>query len=164
MERLYLKEKVFSIREKFTFYDINEQIIYKAHGNLFAFPKRYELTDQLNRPKVEITRTIFSLMPEFTLTDQSLNREIAKVKKRFRIGRPVLDIWTPDGDLIIKGSFWAHEFDIYNSNGDILVSISKQWIAWGDTYELIINTKLIERHVAAAIVIALDCAYHNQNT
>ena len=163
VEKLYLKQKVFAIREKFTFFDVHENEVYRARGSLFAMPKRYELVDANDQAVIEVVRSFFSLMPEFKLVDLKTGVEICKIRKRFRIGRPILDIMSPQGNYLIDGSFWAHEFDVFDDKNRKIISVQKQWIAWGDTYEITIDTDLIEKHVAAGIVLAIDCTYHSGN-
>ena len=162
-EKLYLKQKVFAIRENFTFFDIHENEVYRARGSLLAMPKRYELIDANHQPVIEVVRTFFTLMPEFKIVDLTTGMEICKIRKRFRIGRPILDITTPKGNYLIDGSFWVHEFDVFDDQNRNIISVQKQWIAWGDTYEIAIDTDLVDRHVAAGIVLAIDCTYHRKN-
>ena len=164
LETIYLKQKVLSIREKFTFYDRNQKIIYKARGNLIALPKRYQLFDKKNTPKVEIVRAIFSFMPQFELYDVSTNHKICTIRKKFRIGRPILDMATPHGNYIIDGNIFAHDFRVYNHQNKQVINVQKQWISWGDAYEITVDTMQMPLHVAASIVIAIDCTYHNQRS
>ena len=161
MERLYLKQKVFSITEKFTFYDLNQNEVYKARGSFFALPKYYTLVDNQGQAFVEVRRTFLSFMPEFTLIDLQRGTEICRIRKRFRLGFPKLDIYADNAQYLIDGSFWAHEFTVKNEQGHLLITVSKQWISWGDAYEITVDTRLIEKHVAAGIVLAIDCTYHS---
>lgn len=161
MEKLYLKQKVFAIRNKFTFFDAHQNEIYRARGNLLAMPQRYELFDANDKAVVEVVRTFFSLMPEFEIFDLITGAKICKIRKRFRIGRPILDIVTPQGNYLITGSFWVHDFDVVDVQNRKIINVQKQWIAWGDTYEITIDTTLIDKHVAAGIILAIDCTYHN---
>lgn len=55
----------------------------------------------------------------------------------------------------IDGSFMAHEYQITRS-GQLIVSISKEWMTWGDSYELDIADPADEI-VALAVVLTIDC-------
>ena len=63
----------------------------------------------------------------------------------------------------VEGSFWEHDFEI-TENGRPVVSIHKQWMTWGDCYELDIADGADEI-IALAVVLAIDCvqaaAAHN---
>ena len=163
MEHLYLKQKVFSLTEKFTFYDLEQNEVIKARGSFFSLPKHYTLVDEGGQAVLLVERTIFSLMPEFTLFTLPQRTEICRIRKRFRIGSPRLDIFVSNTKYLIEGSFFAHEFFVRDEQGNLLISVCKKWLAWGDTYEISINTSLIEKHVAAGIVLAIDCTYHSNN-
>jgi uncharacterized protein YxjI len=163
MEKLYLKQKVFAIREKFTFFDVHQHEVYRARGSLLAMPQRYELIDTNGQAVIEVVRTFFSLMPEFKIVDLVNGTEICKIRKRFRIGRPILDMTTAQGNYLIDGSFWAHDFNVFDRQNRKMINVRKQWISWGDTYEITIDTELVNKHVAAGIVLAIDCTYHSNN-
>ena len=163
MEKLYLKQKVFAIREKFTFFDVHQNEIYRARGSLFAIPQRYKLVDINDQAVIEVIRTFLKLIPEFKIVDLKTGIRICKIRKRFRIGRPRLDIITEEGSYLIDGNIWAHDFDVFDVQNRKIINVQKQWIAWGDTYEITINTELIDMHVAAGIVLAIDCTYHSKN-
>ena len=49
----------------------------------------------------------------------------------------------------------AHDYEI-TKNGDSIVSISKEWMTWGDSYELNIAYPQDEI-VALAVVLTIDC-------
>ena len=55
----------------------------------------------------------------------------------------------------IDGSFMAHEYGITQS-GRTIVSIRKEWMTWGDSYELNI-TNPSDEIVALAVVLTIDC-------
>ena len=49
----------------------------------------------------------------------------------------------------------AHDYEI-TKNGDLIVSINKEWMTWGDSYELSIANPEDEI-VALAVVLTIDC-------
>ena len=49
----------------------------------------------------------------------------------------------------------AHDYEIIK-NGRSIVSISKEWMTWGDSYELNI-TNPEDEIVALAVVLTIDC-------
>ena len=55
----------------------------------------------------------------------------------------------------IEGTFMAHDYEI-TQNGHTIVSISKEWMTWGDSYELDI-TNPEDEIVALAVVLTIDC-------
>lgn len=55
----------------------------------------------------------------------------------------------------IEGRFMAHDYQITKA-GDPIVTISKEWMTWGDSYELNISDPQDEI-IALAVVLTIDC-------
>jgi len=165
MAYLYLKQKVFSIGEKFTFFDVNQNPVFTARGSFFRIPKRYQLFDAQDpsTPLIDITRKVFSFMPQFFIADPANGHVFCKVRQRFRFGGARFDLETPVGYHEIAGKIMAHDFKITNANGQVVVGVQKKWIAWGDTYEIFFDPNLISAKVTAALVLTIDCAIHSNN-
>ena len=78
---------------------------------------------------------------------------MAEIKKEFTFFFPKSSIEGLGWE--IDGSFMAHEYEITKS-GRPIVSISKEWMTWGDSYELDIADPEDEI-VALAVVLTIDC-------
>ena len=63
--------------------------------------------------------------------------------------------------LEIEGNVWAHEYEI-RRNGRPIVSISKEWLTWGDSYVLDILDPADEI-LALAVVLTIDCVAESGN-
>jgi len=165
MGYLYLRQKVFSIGESFTFFDINQIPVFTARGSFFRIPKRYQLFDARNpNPIMEIRRKFFTFMPRFVVRHQPNGEEFCTISQRFRFGGARFDIHTPrDGYYQVVGSIFAHDFRVENAMGQTIVRIRKHWVAWGDTYEISFDDNLITPQAAAAIILTIDCAIHSNN-
>ena len=164
MVYIYKQQKVFSIRENFSYFDINQNLVFTARGSFFGFPKRYHLFSGAGQqPIIEVTRPAFAMMPRFLIKDLTSGRMIGKVKKRFRFfGRPRFDVFSADGGVYrIEGSFWAHNFKIFDPLGRQIIDVQKKVISWGDTYEIMIDDRFVPVPVAMALVLAIDCAVHS---
>ena len=80
-------------------------------------------------------------------------QQVAEIKKEFTFFFPKYTIeglgWEIDGSLM------AHDYIITKHEMPI-VSIRKEWMTWGDTYELDIADPRDEI-VALAVVLTIDC-------
>jgi len=65
MKKLYIKQKVFSIGEKFTVMDEQQNPRYYMEGSFMQIPKRFKILDEQRQPVAEITKKVFSLLPKF---------------------------------------------------------------------------------------------------
>jgi len=166
MAYLYLKQKVFSIGEKYTFYDENQNVIFTSKGSFFKIPKRYQIfsAEAPETPIVDITRAVFAMTPQFQVKDPASGNLLCKVNQRFRLGSPRFNVETPVGMHEIIGKILAHDFKIEDPNKEVILTVKRKWISWGDTYEIFFNPQKVSAKIAAALVLTIDCAIHSNNS
>ena len=149
--RLYMKEKVFSWNERFTIKDENGWDKYYVEGELFSWGKKLHLLNIHGEEMAFIQQKLWTWMPRYTVS--MAGREIAEIRKEFTFfyQRYVIDGlgWE------IDGSFLSHEYEI-TRNAQRIVTISKEWMTWGDSYELNIAEPADEL-IALAVVLTIDC-------
>ena len=126
---LYLKQKVFSIGEKFTFYDERQNTVFTATGSFFSIPKNFTLFEN-QTPVIRVERTFISLLPKFSVYDLASNQLACTIKQKFSIKKNFLII-TPEGDYRINGSLFGYEFEIVSPEGKTIISVHKKYISWG---------------------------------
>ena len=149
--KLYIKEKVFSWGDKFTVKDAYGEDKYIVEGEVFTFGKKLHVYDRSGREVAFIKQEVWSFLPRFYVFCG--DRQVAEIKKEFTFLFPR---YTIDGlGWEIDGSFMAHDYQI-TKRGRKIVTISKEWMTWGDSYELDIADPADEL-VALAVVIAIDC-------
>jgi len=149
--KLYIKQKVFSWGDKFTVKDENGQDRYVVEGEVFTFGKKLHVYDMTGHEVAFIKQEVWSFMPRYYVFCG--DRQIAEIKKEFTFLFPKYSIeglgWEVDG------SFMAHDYEI-TQNGYPIVNIRKEWMTWGDSYELNIANPQDEI-VALAVVLTIDC-------
>ncbi|MBR2048697.1 MAG: LURP-one-related family protein [Oscillospiraceae bacterium] len=155
--KLYIKEKVFTWGDKFTVLSASGEPRYFVEGEVFTWGKKLHVYDAYEREVAFIKQELFTWLPEYAVfTD---GREIARVRKEFSFFRPR---YTIDGlNWQVEGSFWEHEYRI-TKNGRPIVSIEKEWMTWGDCYELNIADPGDEI-MALAVVLTIDCVAEQQS-
>ena len=149
--KLYIKEKVFSWGDKFTVKDEFGNDKYIVEGEIFSWGKKLHVYDRSGSEVAFIKQEIWSFLPRFYVFCE--DRQVAEIKKEFTFLFPR---YTIDGlGWEIGGSFMAHDYQI-SKNGHNIVTISKEWMTWGDSYELNISDPADEI-VALAVVLTIDC-------
>lgn len=149
--RLYIKEKVFTWGDQFTVKDERGNDRYAVEGEVFSWGKKLHVYDMNGREVAAIRQEVWSFLPRYYVFCG--DRQVAEIKKEFTFFFPKYRI---DGlGWEISGSFMAHEYEITQS-GRTIVSISKEWMTWGDSYELNI-TNPSDEIVALAVVLTIDC-------
>ena len=149
--KLYIKEKVFTWGDQLTVKDARGNDKYAAEGEVFSWGKKLHVYDMTGREVAAIRQEVWSFLPRYYVFCG--DRQVAEIKKEFTFFFPKYRI---DGlGWEIDGSFMAHEYEITQS-GRTIVSIRKEWMTWGDSYELNI-TNPSDEIVALAVVLTIDC-------
>lgn len=149
--KLYIQQKVFSWTDRFTVRDEAGQDKYYVEGELFSFGKTLHICDTSGAGRAFIQQKVFSLLPRYFVFVG--DRQVAEIVKELTFFRQSYSIeglgWEVNGD------FWAHDYAIVN-NDRVIVTIHKEWMTWGDCYEVGIADESDEL-IALAVVLAIDC-------
>lgn len=156
--KLYIKQKVFSWGDKFTVKDESGQDRYYVEGEVFTFGKKLHVYDMTGREVAFIKQELWSWLPRFYVF--CAGRQVAEIKKEFTFLLPKYTIAGLGWE--IDGSFLAHDYQI-TRNGCPIVSIRKEWMSWGDSYELNISNPQDEI-IALAVVLTIDCVLEAQSS
>ena len=149
--KLYIKEKVFSWGDKFTVKDEHGYDKYVVEGEVFTWGKKLHIYDMTGREVAFIKQEVWSFLPRYYVFCGG--QQVAEIKKEFTFLFPKYSIEGLGWE--IDGSFLAHEYEI-TQRGRSIVTISKEWMTWGDSYELNIANPADEI-LALAVVITIDC-------
>ncbi|MCH4825209.1 LURP-one-related/scramblase family protein [Planococcus halocryophilus] len=151
MRKLYIKQKVFNLSGKFTVKDKEQQDVYYIEGSFLQIPKTFTIVDPTRKEIALITKKTFSLLPKFFVEVEG--REALTIKKEFTFFKAR---YTIDAESIeVRGNWWDMNFEVLK-HGNVAGSVSKQWLTWGDTYEVKVIDEEME-HLLIALVIAIDC-------
>jgi uncharacterized protein YxjI len=152
MKKLYMKQKVFSIVDRFTIKNEAEEDCYQVEGDFVVIGgKKLHIKDMMGNEVALVKQKFIALLPQFFvfINDQ----QVATINKKFTLlkARYVIDGlgWEANG------SFLDHDYTISDAKGEI-VRIHKAWVSWGDSYELEIRDDADEVLVLA-VVLAIDC-------
>ena len=149
--KLYIKQKVFSWGDKFTVKDEYGNDKYYVQGEVFSWGKKLHVYDGVGREVAFIKQEVWSFLPRYYVFCG--DEQIAEIKKEFTFLFPKYSIQGLGWE--IEGRYLAHDYDIFK-NGHPIVSIRKEWMTWGDSYELNISNPEDEI-MALAVVLTIDC-------
>ena len=149
--KLYIKEKVFSWGEKFTVKDELGNDKYIVEGEVFTCGEKLHVYDTAGNEVAFIKQEVLSFLPRYYVFCGG--EQVAEIKKEFSFFLPRYSVEGLGWE--IEGRFMVREYEI-TQNGRSIVSISKEWMTWGDSYELDI-TNPADEIVALAVVLTIDC-------
>lgn len=150
--QLYMRQKVFTIGDRFNVWDEAGNDRWYVEQELFTWGKTLRIYDAQEREAACVRREVLTLLPVFSVTAGS--REIARIVRHFTLFCQEYEVSGPD--WYVEGEFLAHEFTI--RRGDVQVAaVHKEWLTWGDCYTLEIADSRDEL-LALAVALAIDCA------
>ena len=155
--KLYLKQKVFSWRDKFTAYDEGGGDMFYIESELFTWGKKLHVSDVLGNEVAYIEQKLFTFLPRYFITTYGVNT--AEIVKNFTFFHQSYTINGPDWNA--EGDFFDHEYTI-SSNGYIIAAVSKHWFTLGDAYEIDIADG-IDIAMVLSVVLVIDACIAAQN-
>lgn len=151
VKQLYIKQKVFSLNEKFTVKDEEERDVYYVEGSFMKIPKTFSIMKSSREEVALITKKVMSFLPKFYV--EVNGNEVLTIKKEFSFLKARYTI--EGAGIEVIGNWWDMNFEVIR-NGEIIGKVSKEWFTWGDSYKIEILDEETET-IVIALVIAIDC-------
>lgn len=156
---LYIKQRVFSWGDKFSIYDENGNERFHVEGEIFTLGKKLHLYDTVGNELAFIQQKVMSFLPKYYILRN--NSPIAEIVKEFTFFKQEYSVnglgWQVHGD------FWAHEYEI-TSSGRLIASVSKEWLTWGDTYQIHLTNDTDTVNALAVVLVIDACIAAQQNS
>lgn len=153
---LYIKQKVFSCGDRFTVYDEYGNERYGVQGEVFTWGKKLHLFDLAGIECAFVHQEVFSFLPRFFIRRDGM--DVAEVVREISFFHPK---YTVKGlDWRVEGDLFAHDYAI-TDGASTIVTVSKQWMTWGDTYEIRISPEIDEINALAVVLVIDACLEHN---
>ena len=155
--KLYIKQKVFSWGDRFTVKDANGDDRYFVEGEVFTWGKKLHVCDMSGNEVAFIQQKVLSFLPTYHVFVNG--NQVAEIVKEFSFFKPYYTISGPGWEA--TGKFLLHDYEI--TQGEFpAATIQKEWMTWGDCYELDIANPNHEV-LALAVVLTIDCVIAQSN-
>ena len=158
MKQFYLKQKVFSIRNRYTILDDKKNAIYNASSPMFRSRVLHLNDAKSNETLYTMIRKSFTFRPSYKVIDEA-GKMVASTKKKRAFFKRKVEVASVYGDLVIEGNYRAHIFSIKQPDGREVAAINKKRLSWGDTYEIAVYADDHELFYLALILL-IDSKYH----
>ncbi|NLD49617.1 MAG: hypothetical protein GX660_20920 [Clostridiaceae bacterium] len=155
--RYVIRQKIFSIRDRFFINDEMENDLYIVNSQLSSFGKKLRIFDLQDNELCRIEQQLLRIMPEYCINISG--GLVAKVKKKFSFLRNDFNIISNNGEYSVSGDFLSYEFDI-RKNNYMIGHVSKKFFSIADTYGVEIDEKEDQLFVIA-LAIVIDMVCHN---
>ena len=146
---LYMKQKIFSIRDQYSIYDMDQQPVYEVQGNLTGLS--FEIRGAAGESIYTIKKKIVSITPEYTIFRGK--DKVGVIKKKIKLTKPEIGGEVDGQPVTISGDMSGYHFSI-DLGGKTVGSVDTVRLTWGDCYE--IKSRMPEKQ-DAIVMIAIIC-------
>jgi uncharacterized protein YxjI len=155
--RYVMKQKLLAWGDDFTIRDADGNDVFYVDGKAFSLGKQLSFQDMEGRELAYIRQKLLAWGPTYEIERGGVVVAIVK-KELFTLFncRFSVDVPGPD-DLEASGNLLHHEY-VLTRQGRAVATVTKEWVAWSDTYGIDIADGEDEVLIlASAIVIDLCC-------
>lgn len=129
--KYYIIEKKLSMSDTFMIKNSYGEDIYIVKGSMWPIIPRYHVKDSMGNIKATIRRRFSLIIPKYDVFIDG-ERKVT-VKRKLALS----DNYSVDGvDWEVVGDFTAHDYRMIDSQGNIIMYLTKKKNVWGDNYEL----------------------------
>ncbi len=129
--RLFVKEKVFSIHNRYYIYDENEELAYEIESKAFSFGDKTTIYDKNHNTIAYIEQEMFHFMPRYNVyIDGEYKYQIKKIFKMFNHNYELSNSYT------VNGSALSLDFTIMNNYGKEIALVNRKFLSIGDKYQI----------------------------
>ena len=150
MYRLYVDQKLLSLRERF---DVNDEAgnpRFTVEGSLMKIPKEFWIRDLSGTGLARVWKQPVSWLPRFYLETGGV--QVATIRKEFTLLRSRYTIEGPG--IEVSGDAWSMSFELAKA-GMPIGRVDKKWMSVRDRYAIEIDSPADELLVLG-IVLAID--------
>ena len=156
--RFYIKQKVFSFKDKFRIMDESQKELFTVEGKFISIQNKLQLLNMDGSQVLNAQKKLFKLFPRYDIYTPH-NDHLATIQKKFSL-KPKFEVTVDNEILHVEGSLFGHSFGVFRNNQEV-ASIQKKYISWGDTYEINVQDEL-NTELYLFIVIIIDQIIHEQ--
>lgn len=147
---LYIKQHIFTWGDRFSIYDEAGVERYYVEGEIFTWGKKLHLYDLRGNELAFIEQEVLTFLPKYHISRNGAH--MAEVVKEFTFFKHE---YTVNGlGWQVHGDFWDHEYEITDGSR-IIAAVSKEWMTWGDAYEICFGSG-VDEVAALAVVLVID--------
>lgn len=148
--KLFMKQKVFSIGDKYTIKDELENDRWQVKGEIFSIGHKLHVYDMNNNEVAFVQQKVMSLMPRFFIYINGV--QVAEIVKEFTLFKQSYRI--EGTSMSLQGDVFQHNYSLID-NSNIIMNVTKAWFSWGDSFLLDIFDDSKEL-LCLCVVLALD--------
>lgn len=148
--KLYIQEKVFSLRNHFNVYDEHDNEKFQVEGKLFSIGAKLTVYDSQGNNVAYIEQKVFHLLKTFDVYIH--DHLVATIKKKLTFLKPKYVVESQNVE--VTGDLWNMNFTVF-AHGREIGFVNKKWFSFGAAYEATILDSKYELLILS-IVLAIQ--------
>lgn len=155
--KLLFKQRLFSWFDSYDIYNENGETVFTVEGKM-SWGHKLHILNRRGEHIATVKQVVLTWLPRFELYEGE--RYIGSIKKQFSFLTPRYEIdfngWS------ISGDFLEWDYDILNSSGQVIATVSKELFNFTDTYTIdTVNDK--DALLALMVTLAIDAEKCSRN-
>ena len=151
MKTYFVKQKFRLGGERFDIKDDQGRVAYQVEGSFFKIPKTFTIFGEDGREISYITKEPISLLPKFTVDLQ--DGSSFYIRKKLTLLRDKYDV--DNLGLRIEGNIWDLDFQLLNSQDQVVARIQKELFHLTSTYTVTVYENTYA-DLAISLCVAID--------
>lgn len=129
--KLFVKEKLFSIHNRYYIYNYNEEMIYEIESKVISIGNKTTIYDKNHNVVAYVEQEIFRFTPHYNVY---INDEYKyQIKKKFHFFKNDYEL---SNSYKVDGSTFAFNFTIINNYGKTVALVNRKFLSIGDKYQI----------------------------
>jgi len=160
MRRFRMRQRLFTLRDKFRVRDSDGDIVYLIRGRLVSIRDRLLFEDPDGRDLAEVRQRLVAWRPQYRIFREG--RLAAIVSKRLLsvFGSRFVISLRGGGRLLAKGNFFDYEYRFLRG-GSQVAQVARRWFTLADTYGVQIEDEELDELLVLACAVVIDMINHN---
>ena len=155
--KLLFKQRFFSWFDSYDIYDESGNTVFTVEGKM-SWGHCLHILNHRGEHIATVKRRVLTFLPHFELYEGE--EYVGEITKEFSFFRPNFTVdhngWSVDGD------FWEWDYSIFDSDGSVVATVSKELFRMTDTYVIdVINEE--DALSALMVVLAIDAEKDSRN-
>lgn len=135
MAEFFMKEKAVSIHDIYHIYDQDGVERYQIKSKMLSLHDHTSLLDMEGNELARIHKKLLSIHETHFIEIDG--REVTEVRSRLNPIHQKID--APGFGWQIQGNFMEHDFSVVDKQGDVRMTVHRQWISIGEGYQVVIE-------------------------
>ena len=148
--KYYIKQKVFSLKDKFLIKDYSQNDLYQVEGKFMSLSNKLKLMNMDGSQILHSKRVLFRFLPLYHVYSNH-DEEMATIQRKFSF-KPKFEVTIGTREYVVEGTLFAHS---------VIASIEKKVFSFGDSYEIDILDEN-QKELFLFVVIIIDQVIHEQ--